>query len=499
MSSPFRIDSSQNVGRTMTTTRGKVTFLNDNCQGDCVGPPACSGSAARLTLVLAIVLTGCVKAPTTFSEFSAQITSEDHRASVLEETPVTRMTSDLWSDFPSALRHAVISSSAYNAALALEAAALADISQASANLKPQLAGGLNTGLLYEGTPTSDATAGVAGSLTAQQLLFDGGAAQGTINLANANALAAQTEREIQANKVALSAAQAWLGLWQYEERLRWLDEKTGELGVLLKQIERMASNGLIDRSALDSAQRQLIDIKLQRVALLAGVHGASARFTHLFGSPTARLYFPQEIYTTKAVEADAVSWMNAPLLTKSLAELASARAEVEVAKAGFKPIVGLKAGVVSPLENGESMDFSVGVSVDYVFGDGGRRKARLEMAESREEAQKQKYLELVREIKASGQVLVQQLREVEASIHLLNDKIKISSSEVTNARTQIATGQSSLRQLIEAEIENYRSRDQMIQMKVKRELLLIEIAAGLGHLDDLIRISSLNPETSSDR
>jgi outer membrane protein TolC len=48
------------------------------------------------------------------------------------------------------------------------------------------------------------------------------------------------------------------------------------------------------------------------------------------------------------------------------------------------------------------------------------------------------------------------------------------------------TGQSNLRQLVEAEIEIYRAQDQQIAMQAERQTLLLTIASSTGALSTLI-------------
>lgn len=440
--------------------------------------------AACVAAVLS--LSGCLKQTESFEAFSKQVIETETKLAASGSASAPAFAGGLDGRFVPALKHAVLSSSSYQAALAFEREAMSAIDASAADRKTQVSGGVTLGAVYEGSPTSETTPGVAAGLNAQQLLYDGGVSVAALDQAKAAALVAQAERKTQANAVALQAGKAWWDLWQYSARLRWLDEKTANTDMLLSQIERMASNGIIDRTSLDSAKRQLIDIRLQRASLHTGLASAQAQFELYFGRKPNQVNEPKQLFTQKMAVASANSWQNSPLMVKSMAELAGARAGVEAAQAAFKPKVGLKAGLISPIESGQSSDVSLGVSVDYVFGDGGRRKAQLDMAKAREKAQEQKLKELARESEMQATVFLKRLEELDKSELLLREKIEISASEAKSARSQIATGQSNLRQLIEAEIENYRATDQHIQMKAQRQVLLLEMAATLGKLENLI-------------
>ena len=72
---------------------------------------------------------------------------------------------------------------------------------------------------------------------------------------------------------------------------------------------------------------------------------------------------------------------------------------------------------------------------------------------------------------------------------LVAQKIKLTKSEAETARSQIATGQANLQQLISAEIENYRACDQQIQMQAEKLTLLLTVAGRTGYLTEVIGLT----------
>jgi hypothetical protein len=69
---------------------------------------------------------------------------------------------------------------------------------------------------------------------------------------------------------------------------------------------------------------------------------------------------------------------------------------------------------------------------------------------------------------------------------LLADKLRLSRLEAETSRSQMMTGQSNLRQLVEAEIAIYRAQDEQIAMQAEQQTLLLTIAARTGALSRLI-------------
>ncbi len=260
---------------------------------------------------------------------------------------------------------------------------------------------------------------------------------------------------------------------------------------LISQIERMASNGMLDRASLDSARRQILDIELQRSTLKAESADAQTRFYRFFGRNAVRPGAPEQIFAPTLARAHAQSWKTAPRLRRSAADLAAARGAEAEAAAALKPRVSLQAGALSPLDTDDTSNVTAGLRVDYTFGDGGRRKASLEAARARVGALEDKLKEDWQTAEAEMEAALVRLAALEVSMPLVAQKIELSASEAKTARSQIATGQSNLRQLVEAEIENYRARDQHIQMMAEQHLLLLEIAAGAGLLSGLFGLEDV--------
>lgn len=393
---------------------------------------------------------------------------------------------DVAAGFKPALRAALLNNQGYKAAMSLEREAAAAINVEASAGRPQITGDTTLGGIYEGDPLSDTTTGVAGGLRLSQMIFDGGAMSGAVERATAETVAARAERLERGNTVVLEAGRAWLDVWQYRERIAWLNGKTAEMGGVVRQIERMTSNGMLDRAALDSAKRQIVDIELERQTLASRLEDAKSRFKRYFGTEPGVLGRPDAIMTGKAAQDRAKHWKTAPRLRRSAAQLVSAQAALAEAKAAFKPTVSLQTGVMSPMNTDDTTDVTAGFRVEYTFGDGGRRKSQLEAATARVESLTARLADEQFEAEAQSRAALDRLVSIERSMPLLAEKIDLSASEANTARSQIATGQSNLRQLVEAEIENYRARDQEIRMQAELRLLLLEIAAGTGDLLGLV-------------
>lgn len=443
----------------------------------------------RIIVALIVVLfsAACSESPAKTEALDEEIVKTLSASKVsFDQTSADADPVDIKAGFAAAVLEALERNDGYRAALKFEAETAAAIGVALSGRRPQITANTTLGAIYEGDPISDQTAGIAGGITLSQLIYDGGATDGSIDRATAQAVASRSERLERENAIALEAARAWVDLWQYQNRIAWLDNKTNEMDAVVLQIQRMATNGMIDRAALDSAKRQIVDVALERATLVAQLDDAKSRFRRYFGASPASVSKPKPIMTGKTARLRAADWKTAPRLRRSSAELIAAKAAEAEAEAEFKPKVSLQTGFMSPMNSDDATDVTAGFRVEHTFGDGGRRQSLLNAAKARVDALDAKLADEQQDTSAQMRAAIDRLKSIERSMPLLKDKIRLSASEAKTARSQIATGQSNLRQLVEAEIENYRSRDSEIQMEAELRLLLLEIAARAGTLTQLI-------------
>jgi outer membrane protein TolC len=442
--------------------------------------------AKPYTIAAALVFLASCDAPTEISEMRTiveeRLTTSASGAPISEAQPIA-----LAQGLAPALRAAVTTNQGYLGALALEAEAMGQVGVAASARRPQLTGNANVGGIREtGTSANTTTMGVAGGVNLSQLVYDGGASASAMNRSTALALSAQAGRVAQGNEIALTAARAWIDLWQYSERLRLMLARTAEMDTLIDQIERMASNGMLDRASLENAQGQIVDIKLEESRLIAGQAEAQVLFQRFFNAKPANVTKPSELVSAAQARSMAQDWQTAPGLQRQAAELLAAQAAVGEAQSALKPRARLQAGARSPLESGESTDLTVGLSLEYSFSDGGRRKKQLEAAEARVAATNAQLSDAQRGLEAELQAGLTRLASIERAMPLLADKLRLSRSEAETSRSQMLTGQSNLRQLVEAEIEIYRAQDQQIAMQAERQTLLLTIASRTGALSRIV-------------
>lgn len=439
-------------------------------------------------VALSVVLAGCSK-----EVVGPEQMANDIRAT-LAATPPDRPQSasvDIAAGFGPALKSAVENNERYRAALALEGEALASIGVARSARRPQIQGQSVAGGIREtGTAQNSESTGVSGGINLSQLIYDGGESAASLNSATAEALGAGAERETTANDVAFEAARAWIDVWQHESRLDLLQLRTSEMKEVLSQIERMAMNGMIDSGALDSARRQIVDIALEETRLKSDLQQANVRFARYFNQSPKSVRRPAELVgVTEAIKL-AGAFEQAPSLKRVAAGLIVARNAVLGAKSAFKPKARLQAGVTAPMQRGESTDTTLGLGIQYTFGDGGRRKAVLAAAEARVEGLEVQLADARKTLEAELDGALSQLTAIEASLPLVRRQIELSGSEAKTTQSQLATGQANLRQLIEAKAQNYHASDRLISLQAEKISLQLLIASRTGALARFVGVTT---------
>ena len=459
-------------------TRKKWPLVNSGALRGC--------TTALLSLLL---VSACMPQPSERGSVAKAITSTLSSA-VVEADPDGQLKIDLNSDFAEALNEVVRSNKAYSAALASERSLFSKVASAESVQRPQIRGNSTVGGVREtgGNAADKTTKGMAAGLNVSQLIFDGGLSSANIDQAMAQSLRATAERQVVGNEIALEAAQAWIDYWQYQSRLNILDIRTAEMADLVSKMERMSSNGMIDRSALDSARRQALDMALEEKLLRNGLDEARIKFKRFFNQEINNISEPEEIVDLAEARAQANNWQEAPGLRRTAAEVVIANNAVNIAKAAFKPQARLQAGVTSPMDTGDSTDTSIGLLLEYTFGDGGKREANLKEAEAGLEAAEARLDDVQKVFSAEMAASLNKLNSLAASLPLVNEKIVISRVEAETARSQLSTGQTNLRKLIDAELENYRAEDKQLVLNAEKLVLQFGIAAKTGALGKLINL-----------
>ena len=413
--------------------------------------------------------------------------------SPVSETVILEKTAELTSAGNDKVSPASISLKSFSSALkqlaaehpkivALEAQsrrAAATVSERVAAFKPQV--GL-TGRAGQYDDGSGWTNGATVGLDVSQLIYDGGAAKAGMDAAQTAKIQADLTLDASRDEILSGASSAWIDVWYLEERARRMEARLEEATPLINRIKKMAETGLADRTIIEKADKSVLDVKLEIQRLDSAQSEATGRFVSYFGSAPKGLAPPKSLANASELNAAVSNWREASQLKATAARVLSANYELKIAEADLKPKVVANAGSTAPLSSDAPVK-SIGLMVTYSFGDGGRRKSRIQAAQAGQAAAEADLKLQVTQTESAAFATKLSYADVISGITLVKEQIVILSQSRETARSQIASAQSNLNTLLETEIDLYRAEDRLLALeaeKLKLELKMLQIGGKLA-------------------
>jgi outer membrane protein TolC len=134
------------------------------------------------------------------------------------------------------------------------------------------------------------------------------------------------------------------------------------------------------------------------------------------------------------------------------------------------------------MDRGERTNFAIGLELEWVLGDGGRREANTAAQAARLAAAEQTREGCTLAGKRELDTSVSRRATLIESIATLSVQVDSSKNEVKILWSQLSTGQTSVRQLIEAEVNAYRASDRKITAEAELSKLELAMLSSSGLL-----------------
>jgi outer membrane protein TolC len=426
---------------------------------------------------------------------SACAVSENHsdtlktQAAKLSEVPSSTLGQNqlkiaLSGNFRTDLSRATKNSPEYLAAKANAASSFERISVASADQEFQVVANANAGQTIKngsGLPSSNQT-GATANLSVKKMIFDGGVTAAKINSAQANAFIAEMDVEIVGGNIAKNAALAWVNLNTLNKRKKLLQALITKTVEMNSQMETLVSSGMIDKTASASTEIALRALVLEEVSLNAKTSAASANFIKYFGSLPKHLKAPTSMLASSDLQKIQKNWSQSPIMLQTAAKVLVAKQMLIASQGSQKPVIDFKAGAVSPMDRGERNNYAVGLEVNWIIGDGGRRKANTAVQASNLKAAEHGLAAAKLAGKNTLDTTLSQHAALIASLEILAAQEISTRNELEIMWSQLPTGQSSVRQLIEVEEKAHRTSDRIILVNAELLTLEYEVLAQSGLL-----------------
>jgi outer membrane protein, adhesin transport system len=452
----------------------------------------------KAVMILALFTSVACAAPQyTETKLRSEVSVLTTRAPDLSSQP--KFAKTLSGNFRNDLAKAVISSPKYISASSALDSSKSQIVVANADSELQFSANVNAGqTIKDGNGlASSSEYGASANITVSQLIFDGGATAAKIDQAQVNAFIAEMDMEIAANQVAKDAAISWVeldALRRREAQLQTLMTKTDKM---ISQMETLVASGMIDKSASASAEIAARALSVENSNLGSQIAARSADYIEFFGTIPQKLATPLTLLNPKDVARIKRDWRHAPILAQAAANVLAAKQGLIAAQGREKPAVGFKAGMVSPIERDERTTYAVGMEVTWILGDGGRRKANTDAQAANLRAMEQKLKGAKLGAKRELDTTISKRAALIASLQTLSLQEEASQNELEIMRSQLATGQTSVRQLIQVEEKAYRTSDQKITLESALLKIDFEMLANSGLLTKRLGIYANNKNTKA--
>lgn len=437
-------------------------------------------------VVLLAILGACtpdrIRTDAEFETAVAEMSRSDVMTTAVEPRP-NRQPEALTVD---TLRRTVTENEGFGAAVSRYREAQANVALAASGQRPRVTGSLTTGGVVE---NSESNFGAGSNLNIVQTLFDGGETAATIDAASARAFAAKTSIEVTGNDIGRGATVAWIDVWQFNARIDLLNARVAELEPWLSRIEQLIASGIVNRSVLNEVERQILDVRLEEESLRASLLASQERFERYFGFRPDRVPAPPRLFSAGEVVALRNLWQDAPALAAAAAELIAAESDISIATATTRPNVGVRVGVDSPLSDTSDQSVSAGVVVEYTFSDGGQRQAQITAREERLQSLRGDFEDTKRVSLAEVEAGIAQYQSIGSSLSLLDRQIEVTRAERSDLERQLGSGQSSVQQVVEAEIRIYQAEARRLALVASQRTLEVELGSQTGRLLPQLQIN----------
>lgn len=389
-----------------------------------------------------------------------------------------------------AILQAVLASDRYQSAVNYEVATINDIDTARSVLQPQISLVSRVGQIKKigGVDAGKNESGAAAGLTATQLLYDGGVSKAASERAVAASIEARARKMALANQIAYDALSAWIAHWQTNQRLALANEQSNELGSILAQIERMYSNGMIDRGTIEVAKRKISQADLRLIELRAGSAVATLDLRRYFSSELPANILPTDFLNSGVVLKSIEEQSSSPTIQEAAARLVASELSVTSAQAAMSPTVSLEGGLNSPTTANGSGDASIGIVLEYRFGSGGKLEAELKSAQAQQSAVESDLASKKEELKFQLNADLSRFAAIEQTLEVQKSQVVLLERELETLTSQLATGQSSLSQVMESKLALFQTKDMIIITRAEKMGILASIAAKTGYLATVIGI-----------
>lgn len=320
--------------------------------------------------------------------------------------------------------------------------------------------------LLGGIKSEDRKTDPSASLTVSvtKLIYDYGASDETILSVTEKSSMAKIMALVEAEKISANAIGVWSELVRLNRIKKVYSDGLDVARPLLGQIKNISTSGIADKSQLLEAQKRYSALELGVEEVVGMALIAETKFFDIF--PGGDLESVQELDVPE-VRVDSNSYdqliKNSNILKGQNLLIKSYKAELRASQLGARPSVAFASTVNAPAK--DTMDdglATLGLSVNYIFNDGGRRVADADALRANIKNVENTIQNQILIDKMNLAVLNQQHRTALKRVSSSKELLRLAQEIADTAKAQLVTGRSSISDVMNASVSTAEAKIALI-------------------------------------
>lgn len=353
---------------------------------------------------------------------------------------------------------------------------------------PQISVGAETGMRHAGNTRSTRSTPV---LEIRQLVFDGGQSGQRTEAARARIAQSANDRMASAAALTLNAVEAWHDVLHHRALVELAARNMRLHTEFLGQTQDRVGAGAGAETDLLTARSRLADAEARQITAQSKLDRAEAEFRQMFARAPGNLPAPA---TAPELPGSAETIApDSPRLRSVDASIRAAQAELQAARAGNLPNVGL--GVTGRSTNGRA-DVGANLSLQYDLATGGRRKAAIRTAEARVMELEAERDDLNRQITRALDFVQSDQRAGAQRLRAARQARSANEANVDAVRDQFGIGRRSITELLDAQRDFIRSSEAVLEAELELALTGYLALSLTGDILDVFGIHLPPPEAA---
>jgi adhesin transport system outer membrane protein len=407
-----------------------------------------------------------------------------------------------------AIRHAITTNPEVQARWYNFTASSAERDAATAGWRPQVDLTYGIGRETNRRPTGGSTGWYSrhgGSLTLNQVLFDGMFTRNEVQRLDYARLVRYYELLEAAETVALEAARAYADVARFSALVEQARQNFVEHKILADQINERTRAGVGRRVDNDQAVGRLALAESNLLTEISNLHDVSARYQRIMGVippmtlPPLREGLKLQGVPSSMLEAMQKGLPNSPTINAAFENVRAARAEIETRQAAFLPRVDFRVRQTwgNDINNisGRTRDTVAEVVMNYNLYRGGGDQARERQAVEQKSQARQLQEVACRNVRQTLAIAFNDITRLNEQLNFLNQH-RLSTEVARDAyRQQFDIGQRTLLDLLDSQNEFFEASRAFINAQYNEFQAQARTLSAMGQLTTSVGVTRPNQPT----